>query len=502
MSWVAVAEAEAELPPTPMLRRRLIPLDYLRAPPGPRPVKVLNFAASIGYQSAGYYVSLLAEARGDKVLPSVTTLLELANKRGYAHALPQLDAVLARTMARMVDPPSGRHRLVLCLGRTADRRFTRFAREVFDWFRAPILRVSLAERDGVWRVRRIALGRIEGLSTAEDALLQVALAQGDRSRLQVQARSAPRWSLAVLYDPKEALPPSSPETLDRMARVFAKAGIGVTRIGTGDLTRLAEFDALFIRQTTSVADVTFRFASRAAIENMPVIDDPTSIVRCTNKVYLAERLRAHRLAMPPTRVVSQISDLEPAAAALGLPLVLKIPDGSFSRGVHKAETLADAARIAQDLLTSSDLILAQRFMPTTFDWRVGVLGGEPLFVSQYFMAKKHWQIVRHESGRRAREGGFRTLPVEAAPAEVVALGVAAARLMGDGLYGVDLKETPDGVVVIEVNDNPNLDHDVEGAVLKDRLWQRLAHWFLQRLEAKPGSVSRPEVEHVLEESLR
>ena len=37
----------------------------------------------------------------------------------------------------------------------------------------------------------------------------------------------------------------------------------------------------------------------------------------------------------------------------------------------------------------------------------------------------------------------------------------AARCIGDGLYGVDLKETKDGVFVIEVNDNPNLDHGWE-----------------------------------------
>jgi glutathione synthase/RimK-type ligase-like ATP-grasp enzyme len=503
LSWVAVAETDADLPATSMVRRRLAPLDYLRAPPGPRPVKVLNFAASIGYQGLGYYVSLLAEARGDKVLPSVATLLELTNKRGYAHALPQIEAVLARTMARLVDPPLGRHRLTICLGRVADRRFQRFARAVFDWFRAPILRVSLVERDGRWQVSRITLGRLETLRSAEAALLAAALAQSDRGRIVVPAiRTAPRWSLAVLYDPKEALPPSTPETLDRMARAFVKDGIAVTRLGADDLDRLAEFDALFIRQTTSVADVSFRFAARAAIEGMPVIDDPTSIVRCTNKVYLAELLRAHRLPMPASRIVGGLADVPDAARSLGLPLVLKIPDGSFSRGVHKAETEADALRITAELLERSDLILAQRFMPTSFDWRVGVLGGEPLFVSQYFMAKKHWQIVQHRAGAPARQGGFRTMAVEAAPPEVVRVGVAAARLIGDGLYGVDLKETPDGVVVIEVNDNPNLDHDVEGAVLRDGLWRRLAAWFLQRLEAKPAAASRHEVERVVRQAMR
>jgi glutathione synthase/RimK-type ligase-like ATP-grasp enzyme len=59
--------------------------------------------------------------------------------------------------------------------------------------------------------------------------------------------------------------------------------------------------------------------------------------------------------------------------------------------------------------------------------------------------------------------------------------VRAASLIGDGLYGVDLKETPDGVFVIEINDNPNLEHGIEDAVSKSDLWNRLTRWFTTRI---------------------
>ena len=62
-----------------------------------------------------------------------------------------------------------------------------------------------------------------------------------------------------------------------------------------DYGRLAEFDALFIRETTYVNHHTYRFARRAASEGLVVIDDPVSIVRCTNKVYLAELLQRYRI---------------------------------------------------------------------------------------------------------------------------------------------------------------------------------------------------------------
>ena len=59
----------------------------------------------------------------------------------------------------------------------------------------------------------------------------------------------------------------------------------------------------------------------------------------------------------------------------------------------------------------------------------------------------------------------------------------AASLIGDGLYGVDLKETRDGVYIIEINDNPNLDHGVEDTVGKADIWNRLTRWFTTRIRA-------------------
>jgi glutathione synthase/RimK-type ligase-like ATP-grasp enzyme len=60
-------------------------------------------------------------------------------------------------------------------------------------------------------------------------------------------------------------------------------------------------------------------------------------------------------------------------------------------------------------------------------------------------------------------------------------GLRAACSVGDGFYGVDLKETDDGVFVIEVNDNPNLEHGVEDAAEKDEVWTRLTNWFIERI---------------------
>ena len=137
---------------------------------------------------------------------------------------------------------------------------------------------------------------------------------------------------------------------------------------------------------------------------MPVIDDPISMIRCTNKIYLHELMTANGIAVPPTVIIGGQHDLARAADELGFPMVLKVPDSSFSRGVKKVDSPAELDALAKEWLKDTDLLLAQAFMPTNFDWRVGVLGGKPLFVCQYLMAKKHWQIVKHRSQRQAARG--------------------------------------------------------------------------------------------------
>jgi glutathione synthase/RimK-type ligase-like ATP-grasp enzyme len=187
------------------------------------------------------------------------------------------------------------------------------------------------------------------------------------------------------------------------------------------------------------------------------------------------------IAVPPTVIIGGIHDLARAADELGFPLVLKVPDSSFSRGVKKVDSALELDSLAREFLKDTDLLLAQAFMPTSFDWRVGVLGGKPLFVCQYLMAKKHWQIVKHQADGRAVEGAAKTIALGEAPPAVIDIGLRAAQLIGDGLYGVDIKETAHGIFLVEVNDNPNIEHGIEDAAEKDQVWIELTRWFIDRL---------------------
>lgn len=83
------------------------------------------------------------------------------------------------------------------------------------------------------------------------------------------------------------------------------------------------------------------------------------------------------------------------------------------------------------------------------------------------------------------------VPLDEAPADLLAHALHAANLIGDGLYGVDMKMTSRGPVVIEVNDNPNIDAGAEDSVLGDELYRIVLREFVRRLDllhrAAPGA---------------
>ncbi|MBF0255997.1 MAG: RimK family protein [Gammaproteobacteria bacterium] len=459
--------------------------EYLTSPvwQQKRDLRIVNLCRSQRYLGEGYYCSLLAEARGHKVIPSVRTLRDLSRKSLYSLETEDLDKRVQRILGK-------RHRglettsfsITLMFGNTPLKDLQGLSRELFEFLRAPLMRVSFENRGG-WRITSIKALGLRDLS--EDQELEFAEALGAylsrRWRAPKQRRQA-KYDLAIPHNPEEKMPPSDPKALQRFIRAAKRAGFDAELILPRDFGRLGEFDALLIRETTAIDHHTYRFSRKAASEGLVVIDDPDSILRCTNKIYLAELLNAHKVATPKTVVIRE-NGLDELEQKLDYPMVLKVPDGSFSLGVYKVESRPALEQVARRIFKASELMLAQAFTYTDFDWRVGILGGKPLFVCQYFMSKGHWQIYDHDGPEEA--GDFRTLPVDQAPKRVVDTALRAANLIGRGLYGVDLKETDQGVVVIEVNDNPSIDAGVEDKVLGEGLYdQIMAHLFAQVEAAK------------------
>jgi hypothetical protein len=350
--WLIVADRLADLPEAvrehPAVRTR----EYIMSPPASRrpAPKILNLARSYAYQSLGYYCS-----------PPGGGTRAQGGAGGHHHPRPfppddlRARALRPRRNAGPNHQALGRppFRLLVCLDQADDPRFARFARQLFDQFRCPIIEVFVRAGE-TWRIRKLAPVGIDELGKEGKDQLAAAIQSFVRRPWKTpRARAEPRFTLGVLHDPKEQLPPSDVASLRHFARIAEGHGLGVELITKKDYDRIPEFEALWIRETTNIDHHTFRFAKRAEQEGLPVIDDPASIIRCTNKVYLAELLQGQGVPTPRTVIISSPRELEALEGQLGYPMVLKIPDGSFSRGVTRGgqpgRARADGARHARGL---------------------------------------------------------------------------------------------------------------------------------------------------------
>lgn len=461
--------------------------DYLKEAIGKddERVQVINLCRSYKYLGVGYYVSLLAEARGHKVIPSVRTINDLRKRALYGLDIEDLNQKLTNFL-----PAGGRDTtdlgVLVYFGETSYAALADLARQVFETFPCPILRLEF-ERDKVWQISAIKPASLHTLADPQEDSFAEALNKFSKKLWRKpRARRQFRYDIAMLADPNEAMPPSNKRALKSFIEAGKEIGIEVEMIGKNDYSSLAEYDGLFIRETTALDNHTYRFANKAEKEGMVVIDDPGSILKCTNKIYLHDLLRSRKLPTPKTEILHRDDDkrLLGLPALLGLPIVLKIPDGSFSRGIVRVETPEQLKAAVDDLFQHTALVLAQEYLFTEFDWRIGVLDGEALYACQYFMSRGHWQIYNHGPNAQQKSGGFKTLPVRDAPSDIVKLALKATALIGDGLYGVDLKQVGNRSVVIEVNDNPSIDAGVEDAYLGADLYRRIMSEFLRRMERK------------------
>lgn len=462
-------------------------LDYLKrsASDAEERVQVINLCRSFKYLGLGYYVSLLAEARGHKVIPSVRTVNDLRRRSLYGIDIEDLNQKLTRFFPEGASDTTD-FGLLVYFGRTSYAPLQDLARQVFEAFPCPILKIEF-ERQKVWQIASIRPVGLHTLSDAqEDSFAEALDAFSKKLWRKPRQRRKYRYDLAMLHDPAESMPPSNKKALKQFIAAGRDLGIEVDPIGRNDFARLAEYDALFIRETTTLENHTYRFAHRAERENMVVIDDPVSILRCTNKIYLNDLLKSRKLPVPRTETLFRDDSKKLAALPdlMGFPIVLKIPDGSFSRGIVRAESVEQLQSAAAELFQHTALLLAQEYLYTEFDWRIGILANQALYACQYFMSRGHWQIYNHAASGAAKSGAFKTLPIREAPSDVVKLALKATQAIGDGLYGVDIKSTERGPVVIEVNDNPNIDAGIEDAYLGDDLYRRIMEEFLRRMERK------------------
>jgi glutathione synthase/RimK-type ligase-like ATP-grasp enzyme len=228
-----------------------------------------------------------------------------------------------------------------------------------------------------------------------------------------------------------------------------------------DINDIHKYDAVFIRATTDPLFTAYIVSKTAWELGLKVIDDPESITICANKIHQYELFEKFDVPRIPTVFLNKeelhhkrITDI---FDELGKPVVIKAPYTSFSRYVEKAACETSFRDVAKRFFKKSDVLAVQKFTPTAFDWRIGVLNNDVLYVCKYMIPKGRWKHGAKLRGKPTFTWGETVaLDKSTIPQRLREVALKACSVAGKGLYGVDVKEVNGNFVVVEINDNPSI----------------------------------------------
>lgn len=441
--------------------------------------RIFNLCSSYKYQSYGYYVSLLASARGQRVIPSNATLSDLRIMNVIQSIAFELNELVNQILDKTKLSSFSLH---IYFGQTPDKKYQQLAAKLYQFFEAPLFKVTFI-KDEKWLIKSIKVLTFKAIPSEEkEFMYQFAANYFNKKRHSHPKLTNYTYDVAVLVNPKEKTPPSNQEALQKLKNAANKKGVYLEFITPQDIDKINEFDALFIRETTNVNHHTYEISRLAFAEGLVVMDDPWSILRCSNKIYQNELFKKNKISTPNTVVLTKNMFQEKQLDDFNFPIVIKQPDSAFSLGVIKVTTKEEAKSALTRLFKITDMVICQEFLYSEFDWRIGLLDNKPLFACKYFMAKDHWQIYDWNSNEEDQSGDYATVDIKNVPKNVLQVAQKAASLIGDGLYGVDLKYVDGKVYVVEVNDNPNIDAGVEDLILQDSLYDILVESIINRIE--------------------
>lgn len=442
-------------------------------------LRIFNLCSSYKYQSYGYYISLLASARGQRVIPSITTIRDSRLINVIHSAAYDIEEEIHNSLNKEIN---NNFTLNIYFGQTSTKGFAPLALKLYQLFEAPFFRVEFIKYDK-WVIKEIKVLTLNKLPEEDKIYIDVfAKKYFNKKRFSNTKLKNYKYDIAILVNPLEKTPPSCTKALQNFKRAANRKNLYVEFITKTEIDKINEFDALFIRETTSVNNYTYEFSRMAYSEGLVVIDDPWSILKCSNKIYQNEIFKKHKILTPQTTIFTKNLFDKKILQNMNYPLVLKQPDCAFSLGITKVENEEEALIALDNLFKKSDMVVCQEFLLSDFDWRIGIIDNAPLFACKYYMSKGHWQIYNWKGDEEDYSGESETLSIDDVPDIVLKTALKASALIGDGLYGVDLKMIDDKVYVVEINDNPNIDSGIEDFVLKDKLYDLIIESIYNRIE--------------------
>src|SRR5687768_10097013 len=117
-----------------------------------RNARVFNMCRSYKYQTIGYYVSLLAAARGHKPVPSVATIQDMKSQAIVKLAADELEELIQKSLA---DISSEEFILSIYFGKNLAKKYDRLSAQIYRMFHAPFVRAYFHKEEGKWKLRKL-----------------------------------------------------------------------------------------------------------------------------------------------------------------------------------------------------------------------------------------------------------------------------------------------------------------------------------------------------------
>ncbi len=214
---------------------------------------------------------------------------------------------------------------------------------------------------------------------------------------------------------------------------------------------LSDYDAVIPRIGASIS--YYGTAVVRQFEQMDVYTPNTAngISNSRDKLRATQILSRHEIGIPATTFVRNQKDVKSAINRVGgAPVVIKLLEGTQGIGVILAPEMKVAEAIIETLQSTDQNVLIQQFISESRgkDIRALVVGDRVVGAMR-----------RSAQGDEFRSNVHRGGLVEAIelPREYEKTAVRAAQIMGLKVAGVDMLESNDGPLVMEVNSSPGLE---------------------------------------------
>ena len=175
------------------------------------------------------------------------------------------------------------------------------------------------------------------------------------------------------------------------------------------------------------------------------------ILQSRDKLHSSQILARNRIPTPRTAYVRDMKDIERAIDAVGgLPVVVKVTQGTQGQGVFLRHTLRETGNLVQGLLVTGKAVLIQEYIAESHgkDIRALVVGGKVVACMRGKARGREFRSNYHLNG---------TVEKVEISEEYAEVACRAARVLGLNVAGVDLLEGNDGPLVLEVNSSPGLE---------------------------------------------